>query len=224
MGPDYWPLPPQQVGSHVLGGFASRDAGGTVRLALFNHHGGDIQSRSDQSFKVAMTVAGAAGDGAARVTEYRFDRDRNSYYRQALALSDEPAVANQQEVDALSRILEEGDAAKVREAFPRMKKLGVAGQIALAPALMRYATTTNDAEFLKLVESLAKQVFSSSRAAERGYPREAVKEIEKLAQLRPTALATVARQSDGSIRLTPTLAANGAAFLVIESAKPEKRE
>jgi hypothetical protein len=224
LGPDYWPLATQQVGGHVLGGFASRDPQGAVRLALFSHHAGDIQSRSDHSFKIALDLnlgrsREPSGTSETRVTEYRFDRDHNSYYRQALALREGPAVSNKDEVDALARIFEEGDPAKVREAFPRMTKLDVGGRILLAPALMRFAMTLKDAELHKMLETLAQGVFTSSGIAECGFPRQAVEEIKDRARLRPTRVTTARVESDGSLRLTLSIGGNGATFVVIEEAK-----
>jgi hypothetical protein len=81
LGDHYWPLPEQTLGGHVIGGFASRDDNGVVRLLLFTHDAQDTQSRSDASFNIALDIASPGWSGAASMREYRIDRDHNSPYR-----------------------------------------------------------------------------------------------------------------------------------------------
>jgi hypothetical protein len=92
MGDRYQVLPEQQVGGHVVAGFASRADDGTIRVLLYSHNAADTQSRSDRSFAITLdlNLAGLAGQGPARVREYRFDRDHNSYYRLARSLRELP--------------------------------------------------------------------------------------------------------------------------------------
>jgi hypothetical protein len=90
MGDRYWVLPDRQVGGHVVAGFASR-AGDTLRVLLYTHHTQDTQSRSDAAFDVALDLTGLGWTGPARVHEYRFDRDHNSYFQQGRALREPPA-------------------------------------------------------------------------------------------------------------------------------------
>lgn len=90
-GPDYWVLPGQQVGACAIGGFASRDKGGVLRVALFSHHAEDVQSRSEQEFEVALDVSHLPGGAPLRVTEFRFDRRHNSFFAEALAARDASA-------------------------------------------------------------------------------------------------------------------------------------
>jgi hypothetical protein len=91
LGDTYHVLPEQRVGGHVVAGFASQ-SGATVRIVLSAHHSGDTQSRSDASFAITLEVVGLGWQGAARVREYRFDRDHNSYFRPARALRDLPST------------------------------------------------------------------------------------------------------------------------------------
>ena len=95
MGDRYWVLPDRQVGGHVVAGFASR-AGDTLRLLLYTHHAQDTQSRSDAAFDVTLDLAGLGWTGPARVHEYRFDRDHNSYFRQGRALRTPPPTSFQE--------------------------------------------------------------------------------------------------------------------------------
>lgn len=85
-GDRYWPLPEQQVGGHSIAGFASRDVKGVVRVLVYSHNAADTQSRSDEAFDVAVELDRLGWPGPARVQEYRFDRDHNSYFREAKAL------------------------------------------------------------------------------------------------------------------------------------------
>ncbi|MBM3335064.1 hypothetical protein FJY63_10430, partial [Candidatus Sumerlaeota bacterium] len=91
MGDRYWVLPQQNVGGHVVGGFASRDDKNVVRVLLYSHHPEDTQSRSDVSFDVALDLQRMGWEGTARIEEYRFDKDHNSYFREGRALRDRPA-------------------------------------------------------------------------------------------------------------------------------------
>ncbi len=79
-GQPYWVLPERVAGSHVAGGFTSRDEQGVVRALLYTHAARDTQSRSDASFDIMLDVDGLAWPGPASVSECRFDRDHNSPY------------------------------------------------------------------------------------------------------------------------------------------------
>ena len=48
LGDDYWVLPEQTFGGHVVSGFASRPTPDEVRLLLYSHSDLDTQSRSDR--------------------------------------------------------------------------------------------------------------------------------------------------------------------------------
>jgi hypothetical protein len=89
MGDRYQVLPEQQVGGHIVAGFAAR-ASDAARVLLYAHHAGDTQSRSDAAFDVSLDLAGLGWQGPMRVQQYRFDRDHNSYFREARALRPPP--------------------------------------------------------------------------------------------------------------------------------------
>ncbi|MBI3469150.1 MAG: hypothetical protein HY000_39600, partial [Planctomycetes bacterium] len=95
LGPDYWVLPQQTIGGHTVGGFASGDRSGIVRIALFSHDAGDIQSRSDHSFRIILDLAGPTSDGRLNVTQYCFDRNHNTYFADAVRLRDAQAAADE---------------------------------------------------------------------------------------------------------------------------------
>jgi hypothetical protein len=110
LGERCWSLPQQQVGGHVVGGFASRDRQNVVRVVVYAHHGQDTQSRSDADFDVALELDRPGWEGDAKVQEYRFDRDHNSYFRLARALRDRHArgrdAYGRQEVEQIRKLAE----------------------------------------------------------------------------------------------------------------------
>ncbi len=91
MGDRYWALSDQQVGGHVVSGFASRDEHGTVRIVLYAHDSLDTQSRSETSFTIALRCAHLGWSGPAQVQEYQFDREHNTYFSLSKALLKEDA-------------------------------------------------------------------------------------------------------------------------------------
>jgi hypothetical protein len=217
LGPDYWVLSPQQIGGHTLGGFASRDPEGVVRVALYSHHAGDIQSRSDRAFKVTLNLTGVDGADPIRVTEYRFDREHNTYFSQAVALRDGPMTgADPEEVESLTRILEEGDPAALRQAFKRIQRLDAGSLHAIAPAFLQMAAGLTDPELREAAQAVMRAAFAPAASSQPGYPREKVEEIQKLAELRPTAVTTPSRKPGGGLQLEVRLSGNGANMLLIE--------
>jgi hypothetical protein len=94
MGDRYWVLPERSVGGHVVGGFASHDEHGVIRVLLYTHHAQDTQSRSDASFEITLDLSGLGWRGPAAVQEYRFDRDHNSPYRLIQKIVGSPRSAN----------------------------------------------------------------------------------------------------------------------------------
>jgi hypothetical protein len=88
MGDRYWAVPEQIRGGQVVGGLASRTER-DIRIVLYAHNALDTQSRSEQTFNVALDVAGVPWP-RVRVKEYRFDREHNTYYRLGRQLRDRP--------------------------------------------------------------------------------------------------------------------------------------
>jgi hypothetical protein len=215
-GPDYWPLASQQIAGHTVSGFASRDSQGTVRVAIVSHQGDDIQSRSDQSFQVALRLNSLDPGRPYRVTEHRFDRMHNTYFAEAVALRQKAAVvSNPQEVKRLTQILEDGDAAAIREVLPAIEKLDATSLAALAPAFLKMFSTLADAELRAAVQALAQRVFIKSAAAQPGYSKETVEKIEKLAELQPSVPANRMTDDEGAIRIDLELSSNGVSLLVL---------
>jgi hypothetical protein len=216
-GPDYWPLPARQIAGHTVSGFASRDARGDLRVALFSHHAEDIQSRSEHAFAVTLEL-NSLGDGPFRVTEHRFDREHNTYFAEAVALRQKAAaVANPQELKRLTQVLEGGDPAAVRAALADLEQLDSATLAAVAPAVLRLFSTLTDAELRESIQALAQRLFAKT-AVQPGYSKELVEKIQELANLRLTSAATHSPDGAGTLRLNLKLRSNSASLLLLERA------
>lgn len=86
MGDDYLVLPEQKIGGFAVSGFASKKPD-AINALLYSHHPLDIQSRSKNLFEITLDLNDIPWKNV-RVTEYRFDKDNNSYYHLALELRD----------------------------------------------------------------------------------------------------------------------------------------
>jgi hypothetical protein len=215
MGDRYWVLPEQPVGGHRVAGFASRDEQGTVRVLLYSHNAQDTQSRSEAVFDVVLALDGLGGSGPARIREYRFDRDHNSLFRVARALRDGAAPGGK--VDAarlteVTRALEGDDPATQREALRALPKLDPATRQAALGSVLRLVDRAKAPD----VREAALGVIRSALGPV-AYPREAVEQVRRLTECRPTGTTSCPREADGRLRLTARVADNGCNFLVISA-------
>jgi hypothetical protein len=215
-GPEFWPLPSQQIAGHTLSGFAARDPRGVLHVAVFTHHAEDIQSRSDQRFSVALNLSALGEARPMRITQYRFDRDHNSYFAPATALRRQAAViANPQEVERLTRILESGDETAIREALPQIARLDPASLTAIAPAFLQMFTSLKDVKLRDAAEDVVRGVFLAT-GAQAAYPKKTVEEIQERAELQATNVSTDTPDPQGKLRMDLPLRSNGAVLLRIE--------
>lgn len=220
LGDRYWVLPEQKVGGHMVTGFASRDPQGVVRVLLYSHHCEDMQSRSDAEFDVTLDLDRLGWDGPARVEEYRFDKNHNSYFRlcRELRQRNEGKIAARQpdpaRMKSLLQTLDGQDAAAQRTALAEMEGLSLWTQPAACEVVAKLARSAKDASIREAAETIITHVFvpSSSRDC---YSREEVEQVRKLAECRPTGSSVVPRQPGGALRLTARVAGNGLNFLVI---------
>ena len=221
LGESYWTLPAQQIGSHLVSGFASRDDKGVVRLVLCAHQPQDTQSRSESSFNVTLDLNHLGWNDDAQVQEFRFDREHNSYFRDARALRDRnaPTDADYAQLDALLRSLRNDDAAARELAMQSLAKLDPAtvrhpnSMLKIGPVLIDLAGQAKDPAIRQKAHDLLRELADS--AGQSFSPAE-VQQIQKLAECHATASATVPRQPDGHLRLTATVAGNGLNILVIK--------
>ncbi len=218
MGSDYWVLPERRIGGHVVSGYAGR-TGEEVRLLLYSHHELDTESRSENRFEVALTLAGLSGR-SRRVEQYGFDKDHNSYYRLGRSLREKriaestPAGETRQTFDAAVGLLESDDPESRRRGLRLLRDLGPAAKSA-TPFLVAVIQGTEDDALQAEATTVLIQVH-----APRPYPAEIVREVERLAKLRCTGSSVHAVDARGTLRLEVPLAANGANFLVIRDVQP----
>ncbi len=214
MGSDYWVLRERRIGGHVVSGFAGRSEG-DVRLLLYSHHELDTESRSEHEFRVALTLAGLDGP-QAHVTQYRFDKDHNSYYRLArplreARLADRLPLAGEKRrsLDAAVELLRADDVESQRRGLRRLAELGPAARPA-TPFLVALVEKIDDEQLRADITAAAMAIHAPVP-----YPVDTVARIERLARLRPTGSSVHAVDGEGNLRLDVPLAANGACFLVI---------
>jgi hypothetical protein len=215
MGDRFWVLPAESVRGHTVGGFASRDDAGDVRVLLYAHDARDTQSRSEAEFDLTLDLSGLGVSGPAqvRVSEYRFDADHNSPFRRARVLRDRPlgaAQAGAARLAAATRGLESGDPNAQRAALREVAKLDPATRQAAIGSILRLADHAKDPEVREAALATIRTALGPV-----AYPRAAIDEIQKLTELHATASTSRRVEPGGRLRLTARLAGNGCSFLVI---------
>ncbi len=217
MGESYWALPEQTVGGHVVSGFAAR-GDGAVRVLLYSHNPRDVQSRSKGSFEIALDFSGVPWPHV-RTSEYRFDKDHNSYYRLGLEFRDRPAGGpslrrpGPDEVDKLIAGLAGTDRAVQMAAVKKASSFGELPEGILTAAIELYEQTKDEE-----VRAAIRQAASQIQARQVCYSPEEVARILKLSVLRATRRRSRVVGADGTLSLPLAVAANGANFVVIEPA------
>lgn len=212
MGPEFHVLPERTVGGHTVSGFASRD-GETVRVLLYTHDAQDTESRSGAEFDVSLKLAGLPR-GKSDVTEYRFDKDHNSYFRIAREQRDRPAAT----LDAagekrLAEALRELESSETGTQLAGLEKLAALGPMASSSAGAVYQLTlrtTENGVKEKAGETL-KRIMSP-----KGYPADVVKKVEELSVLRQTGASALDVGEAGTATVKVRVAGNGAAVLEIK--------
>jgi hypothetical protein len=214
MGPEFHVLPERTAGGHVVSGFASRD-GETVRVLLYAHNALDTESRSAAEFDVSVRLAGLPR-GKASVSEYRFDKDHNSYFRLAQEQRDRPAaVPDPDQEKRLAEALRDMESDEAATQLAGLEKLAALGPAAApsAGAIFQLAQRTADDRVKEKAGETLKQVTTP-----RGYPAEVVKKVEELSALRQTGSSVLNVGETCTATVKVRVAGNGAAVLEI---KPE---
>jgi hypothetical protein len=201
------------LGGHTISGFASRDDR-AVRVLLYAQDPADTQSRSQADFNVALDLGGMAR-GSARIREYRFDKDHNSFYRRAVALRNLPESPDPAKATALSAALRDLETPELRPAaLKTLEELGPAAEPAL-PSLLKLIVETKDESLQALVRSVVERVATTP-----AFPREDVEQVRDLSVLRVTSTTTRQVDVDGHLKISALVAGNGVSLLVIEPNAP----
>ena len=219
MSDDYWVLPEEVIGGHVISGFASR-VESEIHVLLYTHHSLDTQARSEAEFEYTLTLKGVKWP-KVRVREYRFDKDHNSYFHLGRRLRDDlsadglpPAESESPEVarklttavEALTGTDPEAQLA----ALETLAELGPAAHSA-GEAIFSLTAITND----KAVR-LAAQNTLVGMLAPKCYSAEEIAKVESLAELRVTGESEHQISPDGSVELTVRVSGGGVNFLVVQ--------
>jgi hypothetical protein len=216
MGNQYVVLPERTIGAHSVSGVASR-TGNRTQLVVYSHAPLDTESRSEQEFEIEMNLSGVPGH-RARVTEYRFDKDHNSYFRLARSLREErimaslnPTAETKDRVQAAIRMLESGEKSAVLEALKELSDLGPAAKpAAAAPLYLLLQSTSDDDIRAKVTEAAvrfqARESFSSN----------ILQQVEVLSELQATGTSAHSVDAQGRLLLKVPISGNGANVVVIE--------
>jgi hypothetical protein len=217
MGDNYWPLAEQTVGSHVVSGFASK-SDDALRVLLYSHQPRDTQSRSQAAFEIALDLTDVPWPNV-RASEYRFDKDHNSYFRLGRELRDRPAgsvkgrIPSPEEVEQLLADLAGGDPAAQMAAVRKATAFSEVPQGLLAAAFELYNKTKSE-ELRTAIQDAGRQMLNRQQC----YRPDEVARIKELSELRVTKTTNHATGADGVLRMTLDVAANGANFVVLEPA------
>lgn len=215
MGNDFVVLSERTVGGHVLSGFAGV-TNREIRLLVYVHQALDTQSRSAATFAVALKLSGARASRFT-VTEYRFDREHNSYFRLACALREQehvaPALAPEQLQAALGALASGAPSAQnaALDDLARFGPRAAAAKVAVFEFLNRAADEPSRAKAYATLQRLNAPI---------GYPATRVHQLEQQAELQPTPRGTFTVLADGTLELPVFLLANGASMLVLEPVPP----
>jgi hypothetical protein len=220
LGDRYWVLPRQLLGGRTVGGFASRDDKGILRVVLYSHHPADTQSRSDAACDVALQLDGLAGKGPAHVEQYRFDREHNTYFREAQALRGRQGTAGKADPARLAAVLQALSVEESPAQLKALKELEKLGPMAAADAfgaLYRLAEQGKTETVREAARDLLRRSFQAAHGRS-AHSRAEVDKIQDLARCRPTEAARIERNAAGQMRLTARLSANGLNILIIRPA------
>ncbi len=218
MGPEFHVLPEQTVGGHLVSGFASPD-GPLVRVLLFSHNMADTQSRSAANFDISLRLSGLSG-ARAKIDEYRFDKDHNSYYHRARELRDRRhsrVEPNEEQARQLQDALADLKSDQKTEQLAGLEKLASLGRAAESAllAVFQLAQQSDDQQVKEKAMALGRNLMGPDV-----YSPADVNQIEDLSRLQKTDSRTADIAAGGNLTVAARVAGNGACFLVIESAQP----
>jgi hypothetical protein len=217
LGDDYHVLPAQTVQGQVVSGIASR-SGDTVRVLLYAHDGLDAQCRSDAQFDVTLTL-GNCDLASATATEYRFDKDHNSYFRLGSSLRDAPDAAGAEpDAETLKELQSMIDQLRVDSIETRLaglKRLGELGPGAKS-ALGAIFECINGSDDPRLRTAAIAAVVQIN--VPRAFSADVVEKVERMSHMQSTGSSRCKVDSAGQLELNAQISAGGVNFLVIKPA------
>lgn len=213
MGDEFRVLPEQTIGGHVVSGFASQ-TDDAARVLLYAHHELDAQGRSDATFAVTLNLDGIRRD-RVEVTQYRFDKDHNSYFHLGRTLRERADRAAElrpdtaESIERIMRTLETGSPDEQRAALDELGQIGRPAASTIGALLEFMQKTAHD----DLRQKAQATVFRFHKPY--AYPANEVSRVQELSQLRSNSTETH-QVTSGKIRLSLPLSGNGANFVVIK--------
>jgi len=215
MGNQYLVLPERTIGAHSVSGIASRTDDRT-QLVVYSHSPLDTESRSEQEFEIELNLSGVPGR-KVHVTEYRFDKDHNSYFRLARSQRERRIAATsdltdemKQRIRAAVRKLESGEKPTILQGLQELSELGPAAKSALASL---YVLVQNSPDGEVRAKATETAVRLNAREA---YSPDVLRQVEEFSQLRSTATSTHSIEAEGRLQLKLSISGNGANVVVIE--------
>lgn len=222
MGEAFWVLPEQTFSGTTFSGFASKQDA-AAQLVLYAHDPKDIQSRSEGTFHLDLNLGGLAWPEIC-VTEYRFDKQHNTYYQMGRELRDRPGSDNAKPDPALVEKVVAGlsgtDPADQIAAIRQAAAWSKPPEDVLQAAMALHARTRNPKVLTALEEAGKKIALSQTEA----YTPDVAARIKELSKLKATNTFRLKCGEDGALTLSLDLAVNGVSFLLIEPAEAEKRD
>jgi len=216
MGTDFWAMPEFQVGGHVVSGFASRGAD-AIHALLYTHHNHDPQSRSNQRFEAHLKLRGINW-GRAKVTQYQFDKQNNSYFEMGKALRDRKK-RNLEEMSQSAawmihlNMLRTMPAEVVLAMLANLRAKPVFAEL-VVPEIQRLAKTSQNAS----VKSAALETLEALRHEGDLLTMAEFRAVQEKSKLQPTRIEILEADADGNLSVLVPIAANGANRIVIEPA------
>jgi hypothetical protein len=203
-------LPERTVGGHVVSGFASR-VDSRWYVLVYAHQMLDTQSRSGQQFDVTLELR-APARGPVAASEYRFDKQHNSYFEPARRLRDQPdprldpSPEVREQFRAAMRGLESPDRQTRFAALDEIERLDVAGNWVLI-ALFEFFQQHDEPELRERAIQLAQRI-----SAPRAHRAAEIEPIAKLAKLQQTRTELYEPDATGRLELHIPLSGNAASF------------
>jgi hypothetical protein len=213
MGNQFQVFPETAVGGHVVSGFASPTENG-LAILVYSHHALDTQSRSGQTFRVALDLPELA-DGRYRVSEHRYDKDHHSYFHLATRLVNEqqPAALSSEQAASLEAALADLKTGDAKAQIRALESIAALGRPAASAAGAIFAAVGEHAS--PEVRAAAMSTFMKLSAAA-AFPADEVRRAADLVDPRPT--QTTTHEAKGGLTLSVDLSGNGSSVLFVEKA------
>lgn len=213
---DFYLLPHHEINGYSVGGFATTEPDGTLRVMLYSHAPADTQSRSRTSFTIDLALEGLQMPGdQVRITQYRFDRHHNSYFQPAVQHRKGPGDLPVEALNKVfSQLAENGTAAR-EFAMEQLDAISHTNKTGLLEQITKFVRTAGDKELRQHGASLRNVDFASLLG---GGPLSAAEadRFEELAQLRPTDVSTHGLEEGTLPKLTFSVTGNGLNLVILE--------